>query len=200
MFAISGALSAGRKSLDLLGVLVIAALTAIGGGTIRDLLLDRHPIFWIEQPLHLLVIALAAGVTVLWTRRWNVPRHSLLIADALGLGLFAISGARIAEQLGLPWPSVILMGTITGTAGGALRDLLSADIPLVLRRDIYATAAIAGIAAYLVLARLGAPMPVPVLAGMFTVVGLRLAAIVWKLHLPVFTLREEPAPPAGGAS
>lgn len=190
MFAASGALSAGRKSLDVLGVLIIAALTAIGGGTIRDLLLDRHPIVWVQNPIYLLVIVLAVAVTMAWTRRRPAPFAALLIADALGLALFAISGARIAQQLGLPWPSVILMGTITGTAGGVLRDLLSAEIPLVLRRDIYVTAAIGGIAVYLVLTTLGAPSPVPSLVGAAAVVGLRLLAIVYDLHLPSFRLRD----------
>ena len=191
MFAASGALSAGRKSLDLLGVLVIAAITAIGGGTIRDLLLDRHPILWVQNPVYLLVIVVAVAVTMIWTRRRPAPFRALLIADALGLALFAISGARIAQQLGSPWPSVILMGTITGTAGGVLRDLLSAEIPLVLRRDIYVTAAIAGIAVYLTLAAVGLSSPVPSLAGAATVVGLRLLAIVYDLHLPSFRLRDE---------
>ena len=191
MFAASGALSAGRKSLDVLGVLIIAALTAIGGGTIRDLLLDRHPIVWVQNPIYLLVIVLAVAVTMLWTRRRPAPFAALLVADALGLALFAISGARIAQQLGLPWPSVILMGTITGTAGGVLRDLLSAEIPLVLRRDIYVTAAIGGIAVYLVLTALGAPSPVPSLVGAAAVVGLRLLAIVYDLHLPSFRLRDQ---------
>jgi uncharacterized membrane protein YeiH len=190
VFAASGALSAGRKSLDVLGVLIIAALTAIGGGTIRDLLLDRHPIFWVENPVYMLVIVIAVAVTLAWTRRRPAPRDALLIADALGLALFAISGARIAMRLGLPWPSVILMGTITGTAGGVLRDLLSAEIPLVLRRDIYVTAAIAGIAVYLGLAALGLPSPGPSLIGAATVVALRLAAIVYDLHLPSFKVSE----------
>lgn len=173
---------------------MIAALTAIGGGTVRDVLLDRHPIVWIQNPIYLAVIVVAVVATLAWTRSRPAPRNSLLIADALGLALFAISGARIAQQLGLPWPSIILMGTITGTAGGVLRDLLSAEIPLVLRRDIYVTAAIAGVALFLALEALGAPAPVPSLLGATTIVLLRVAAIVYDLHLPSFRLADRPDP------
>lgn len=189
VFAVSGALSAGRKSLDLLGVFVIAALTAVGGGTLRDVLLDRHPIFWLEDNTYLAVIAAAALLTVAWTRVRPPPRYGLLVADALGLALFTISGARIAQSLGLPWPSIMLMGATTGVAGGVLRDLLTGEIPLVLRRDIYATAAIVGVIVYLLLGSL--PSPWPSLAGMATIVGLRLLAIVWGLHLPRFYLRTD---------
>src|SRR5918998_745786 len=96
VFAVSGALAAGRKSLDLLGVLVIAVVTAIGGGTIRDLLLNRHPIFWIADPTYLVVICIAAALTIVYVRLRAPPGNSLLVADALGLALFTITGAQIA--------------------------------------------------------------------------------------------------------
>lgn len=186
VFAVSGALVAARKQFDLLGVAVIATVTAIGGGTIRDVLLDRHPVFWIRDPTYLPVILAAAALTLLWVRVRRPPRISLLVADALGLALFTISGAQIAEDRNLPGIIVVLMGTITGTAGGLLRDVLSAEVPLLLRQtDLYATAAIVGATAYLVLQAAGLePMPAA-LAGMATIAGLRLAAILWRLRLPV---------------
>lgn len=189
MFAVSGALAAGRKQLDLLGVIVLALVTAIGGGTIRDLLLGRHPIFWLSNAAYILVITAAALLTVAYAR-WRRPPHSaLLVADALGLALFSITGAQIAERTGLPAISGIVLGTITGSAGGIVRDILSAEIPLVLRRgNLYATAAIAGTATYFALERLGALRPIPALVGMLVIVGLRLAAILWGLQLPVFQL------------
>ena len=196
VFAISGALAAGRKQLDLLGVIVIAVVTAIGGGTLRDLLLDHHPVFWIEHPVYLEVILAAAFLTVLYAKFLHPPHKALLVADALGLALFSIGGAQIAEQDHLPGLIVILMGTITGTAGGVLRDVLLADIPVVLRRGrIYATAAIAGITAYLLLQRLGVEMSVAALAGMGLIAALRLAAIIWGLMLPIFSLSDRPADP-----
>src|SRR5688572_15341240 len=117
VFAASGALSAGRKRFDLLGVAVIATVTAIGGGTLRDVLLDRHPVFWIEDPTYLVVILSAALLTILYARFREPPRGSLQIADALGLAMFTIGGAQVAEQQGLAAILVVLMGTITGTAG-----------------------------------------------------------------------------------
>lgn len=188
VFAVSGALAAGRKSLDLLGVVVIATVTAIGGGTIRDLLLDRNPVFWIAEPLNLYLIFGAALITVAVARKWEPPERVLLVADALGLALFAIGGAQISEATGLRGIVVVIMGTLTGVAGGVLRDVLTAEIPLILRRGrIYATAAIAGCIVYLllqdVIGRSGAA-----LVGMACVATLRLSAIIWGLSLPVFSL------------
>lgn len=189
VFAVSGALVAGRKRLDLLGVVVIAAVTAIGGGTTRDLLLDRHPVFWLADPIHLYVILAAAALTIVYTRRFRPPERLLLIADALGLALFTISGAQIAERAGLAPIAVVLMGTLTGAAGGVIRDVLTAEIPMILRRgQIYATASIAGGAAYLALQRAGLDPGAAALVGMLVVAVLRGAAIIFKITLPVFTV------------
>lgn len=118
VFAVSGALAAGRLGLDLLGVLVLASLTAIGGGTLRDVLMNRHPVFWMARPTYLLVICAAALGTVLYVQVLPIPAHALLIADALGLALFALSGAQLAEAARLSPIIVVLMGTMTGVAGG----------------------------------------------------------------------------------
>ena len=193
VFAVSGALAASRRGLDLFGVVVIAAITAIGGGTLRDLLLDRHPIFWMVDSTYLAVTCAAALLTVVYVRYLPAPRRALLIADALGLALFAISGARIAEATGLGPVIVILMGTMTGVAGGILRDVLSAQVPLILQRDIYATAAVAGISVYLLLQSLGVPPPIPSATGMVLVVVLRLLAIKRGVHLPVVRPPQEPS-------
>lgn len=192
VFAVSGAIAAGRKQFDLLGVAVIAIVTAIGGGTIRDVLLNRHPVFWIKDPIYLLVILGAAALTIAYARFREPPRTSLLIADALGLALFTISGAQIAEARDLSGVIVVVMGTITGTAGGLLRDVLSAEVPLLLRQtDLYATAAIAGASAYLVLQAIGVGRLPAAAVGMAVVAGLRLASILWGLRLPVFLLPDE---------
>lgn len=129
VFAVSGALAAGGKRLDLLGVVVVATVTAIGGGTVRDLLLDRHPVFWVSDPSYLAVITGAALLTVVYVRWRPPPEESLAVADALGLAFFVISGAGIAHQLGLPATGVIVMGVLTGVAGGVIRDVLTAEIP-----------------------------------------------------------------------
>jgi uncharacterized membrane protein YeiH len=117
VFAVSGVLAAARSGLDLLGGFALAALTAIGGGTLRDVLLNRHPIFWIRDARYLLVILVAATLTMAYIAFFPPPGYGLLIADALGLALFAISGAQIAEAAGLSPLIVVLMGAMTGTAG-----------------------------------------------------------------------------------
>lgn len=184
VFAVSGVLVAAASGMDLLGGLALATLTAIGGGTLRDVLLDRHPVFWVRDARYLLVILLAAALTMLYLAFFPPPGHSFLIADALGLALFAISGAQIAEAAGLSPLVVVLMGTMTGTAGGMLRDVMSARVPLIFREDIYATAAIAGIVVYLILQKLGVSRSVAVSVGVLVILLMRLLAVVWGVHLP----------------
>jgi uncharacterized membrane protein YeiH len=192
VFAASGALAAGRKGFDLIGVVVISAVTAIGGGTLRDVLLNRHPIFWIADPLQLVVILAAAALTLVYVRFQKPPWTALLVADALGLALFSISGARIAEERGLPGLIVVIMGTMTGSAGGVLRDILSGEVPILLRQsELYATASVAGITVYLLSARAGLAPTAAALFGMAVVAAIRFAAILWRLRLPVFQVPEE---------
>jgi uncharacterized membrane protein YeiH len=191
VFAVSGALAAGRKRLDLLGVFVLAAVTAIGGGTVRDLLLDRQPIVWLTDTTYLGVIVAAVAVTFAYVRWRRPPLASLLVADALGLALFSVAGAQIAETAGLPAVSVVVLGTMTGVGGGVIRDVLSAEVPFVLRRgNLYASAVILGIAAYLLLESVGVPRQTASLTGMALIAALRLAAIRWELELPVFEVEE----------
>lgn len=187
VFAVSGALAAGRKNLDLLGVIVIATVTAIGGGTLRDLLLGRQ-VFWTEHSSYLDVILVAALATFGTARRWPPPERALAVADALGLAFFAIAGAQIAENLERSAIVVVVMGTITGVAGGMMRDVLSAEIPMILRKgQLYATAAIAGTILYLLLETV-IDRTTAALIGMACIAAMRFAAIAWNLSLPVFSL------------
>ncbi|RDS80292.1 trimeric intracellular cation channel family protein [Dyella psychrodurans] len=184
VFAVSGVLAASRSGLDLLGGFALAALTAIGGGTLRDVLLNRHPIFWIRDARYLLVILIAAALTMIYIVFLPPPGNSLLMADALGLALFAISGAQIAESAGLSPLIVVLMGAMTGTAGGMLRDVMSARVPLIFTQDLYATAAIAGIVVYLLLQKLSTPRSLAVGVGVVVILGVRVMAVVFGMHLP----------------
>lgn len=186
VFAASGALAARFRELDIFGVIVVAAITAIGGGTLRDLLLNRHPIFWVTDVWYMVVSSGSALATVAYVRIRPPPGATLLVADAFGLALFALSGAKLAQAAQCPPLIVVLMGTITGVTGGILRDVITGQVPLILRREIYATAAIAGIVSYLALQALGLPHPYAFGAGMTLVVILRLVAIRWGLHLPVY--------------
>lgn len=186
VFAASGALAAIAAHLDLLGIVVLASITAVGGGTLRDVLLNRHPIFWIKDAKPLVVILASTLITLAWVQAFPVPTHALLIADALGLALFALSGAQVAEACGCRTLVVLLMGTLTGAGGGLLRDVLTAKVPLILRQDIYASAAIAGIAVYLILkhAKLAPRWAFGI--GLLTTATVRLLAIYLGLRLPSF--------------
>ena len=190
VFAVSGVLAARNRGLDLLGVIVIAAITAIGGGTLRDVLLNRYPIFWISDAQYVTVIIASALLTVAYVRVRPPPGKALLVADAVGLALFALSGAQVAEAAQCPAIIVVLMGTMTGVAGGVLRDVITAQVPLILRRDIYATAAIVGVALYLLLQAFGLRRSAAFGAGMAMVIALRLLAIHWRLQLPIFRMPE----------
>jgi uncharacterized membrane protein YeiH len=157
-------------------------------------LLDRHPTFWIEDTTYLWVILAATLVTIGYVRFWIATRRALLVADALGLAFFTIAGVQIAEQVGVPDLIAVLMGIITGVAGGVLRDVLTAQIPLVLRPGrLYATAAIAGAATYVLLVHWGMSRDVAALFGMAIIAGIRLAAILWRIELPVVRVPEEDA-------
>jgi uncharacterized membrane protein YeiH len=191
VFAISGALTAGRKSMDLFGVVVVVVITAIGGGTVRDVLLNDRPVFWIEDPTYLIVILAAAAATLLYARFRRPPRASLLVADAFGLAVFTFIGAQTAYAAGVSDLIVVLMGTITGVAGGVMRDVLCAEVPLILRHEVYATAAIAGATVYVVLEEIGAGGPIVAVLPVTTVFLLRLAAIRFDLHVPRFDTEED---------
>ncbi len=195
VFAVSGVLAAGRKHLDWFGVLVIATVTALGGGTLRDLLIDRHPVFWMADTGYLWTIFAATLLTLLIVRFRELPLRALLIADALGLALFAISGARIAETAGYGGIVVVILGTMTGVAGGVFRDMLLAEIPLLLRDgEIYATAAIAGIVVYLILQMTGFDRLTAGYAGMAAIVVIRFAAIFFSLRVPALRLGDSKKP------
>ncbi|MEO6327231.1 MAG: trimeric intracellular cation channel family protein [Thermoanaerobaculia bacterium] len=192
VFAVSGALAAGRKKLDLFGALVIAVVTAIGGGTLRDLLLGRLPVFWVRDAIYLPIILGATIFTVLYTRFRSPPVRMLLVADALGLSLFAISGAEIAQEVTRSAMVIILMGVISGVAGGVVRDVLCAEIPLILRSGrLYATAALGGTSVFYVVQGLGAPHRLAAGLGMLTVLTLRMASIFFGLTLPVYEVRHD---------
>jgi uncharacterized membrane protein YeiH len=148
-FAVSGALRARQEGMDLFGVLVVAAVTAIGGGTVRDVLLGE-PVYWLSDVTYLYVIAAAAVCTLVYTRFRRPPHGALLVADAFGLAVFAVLGARAGLEAGFSPLVAVIMGAITGVVGGAVRDVLFRETSLILRREIYATAAIAGATTYVV--------------------------------------------------
>ena len=189
VFAITGALMAGRKSMDLFGVLVIAIVTALGGGTLRDVILDNHPVSWIRNDTYILVASLAAIGTVLWVRLTKpIHERSLLIADAFGLAVFTVIGTEVALQHNVPYSTAVIMGVMTGVAGGVMRDVICNEIPLIFKKEIYATACILGSLVFIALRELHTPHWLDTGVAMLTVLAVRLAAIHWHLGLPQFHL------------
>ncbi len=187
VFALSGVILACRSRMDPFGMLVLAAVTGIGGGTVRDLVLGVRPVFWVGDPAYLWVILATVGLSILGFHYIHrLSRVFLPVADAFGLALFTVIGTHKALTLDSPGVVAVLMGLLTGVAGGMMRDVLARRVPMVLRQEIYATAAIAGGVVLVGLEALGAPFLVNVAASLSTTLGLRLAAIHWRLALPVF--------------
>jgi uncharacterized membrane protein YeiH len=188
-FAVSGALTAGRKGMDLFGVLVVAAVTAIGGGTVRDVLLDR-PVFWLTDTAYLYVIAAAAVCTLVYARFRRPPHAALLVADAFGLAVFAVLGVRAGLGAGASPLVAVIMGAITGVVGGAVRDVLCGEAPMILRREIYASAAIAGATTYVVLSALMGQGAITLTVAIAVTLLLRLSAVRLDLNLPTWRPKE----------
>lgn len=186
VFAISGVASARRAGMDLFGLLVIAVITAIGGGTLRDLLLGRLPVFWVEDAAYLAVIGGTVLATLVYVRWWSPPRQFLHLADTGGLALFTISGTQLATAQGIGWHAAIVMGMLSGCAGGLLRDLLCGEVPYLLRREVYATAALAGAGLYLALLWVGLSEQPAALLAMAAIAAIRLVTRWRNWHLPAF--------------
>jgi uncharacterized membrane protein YeiH len=186
VFAISGTLAAWRKQMDGFGVIVLATVTAIGGGTLRDLILDS-PVIWLSNNSYFLAIFIAAGLTILAVRnRLVIPNNTLQIADAIGLAFFVIMGTQKALDHGTSGFVAIMMGTMSGVCGGMIRDVLCREIPMVFRGELYAITCIFGGLVYVQLLGFGLAQMSAMLIGMVALLTLRLAAIRWHLTIPVF--------------
>ncbi|WP_233256158.1 trimeric intracellular cation channel family protein [Falsiroseomonas bella] len=188
-FAASGALVASRKQMDAVGFMLIACVTGFGGGTLRDLLLGRTPLFWLARP-ELLAIAAGAALIVFFTAHLVESRfRALLWVDAVGMALYAVVGAEIALIAGAdPWAAVLL-GVITATAGGIVRDVICNELPLILRREIYITAAAAAAVTYVALRLAPLPRDVALVSGILIGFAIRAAAIVKGWSLPAYKSR-----------
>ncbi len=186
VFAITGALVASRKEMDLVGFVFLGVVTGVGGGTVRDMALGQTPVFWVKEPAYLL-ICVAASVLVFFAAHIPWSRLRVLIwLDAVGLALFAVLGAEKA----LPFGPVVAatMGVVTAVMGGMIRDILGGESPVILRREIYATAALLGAVVFL-LATLALPRDFALLAGFLAGLGLRGLALRQGWSLPPFRAR-----------
>jgi len=187
IFALTGALVASRAQLDLVGFAFIACLTAVGGGTVRDLLLDRHPIFWVGQPDYI-IIACAAALVVFFTAHLVESRYSWLVwLDSFALSIAVAAGTGAAMELGHPGVIVVLMGITTGCLGGLMRDVVCNEVPLVLKQgELYVSCALAGALTAVLTAQLGLDT-LPAL-GLCALVcwALRAGSLVFGWQLPVY--------------
>lgn len=186
-FASSGFIEARRKEMDLIGVFTVAFITAFGGGTLRDILLDRRPLFWVQhQEYTLLIFVLALIVLPLSHHlRSASAERAINFADALGLGLFSAAGASIALEMHMPIFICAMMGVITAIFGGVLRDVICNEIPLVFRRgQLYATCAFIGVWVFLILDMADVHQTIALIASTLVTTILRLLAVRFNLRLP----------------
>ena len=185
-FALSGLLEARRRDMDLVGLFVVALVAAFGGGTLRDLLLDRSPLFWIEHASYAIAILGLSTLFALLPATGRLPPAVLLVADALGLGLFSVAGAGYALEAGTSLFIAALMGTITGTFGGVIRDVLCNELPSLFKQTpLYATCAFVGCYVYFLLTHLALPGDLAVWITTLGITAFRLAAVRWNWVLPV---------------
>lgn len=186
-FAVSGAIAAARKDMDIYGMFVLAVVTAVGGGTMRDVLIGRIPPFVFNDFAYLGISLLAVLLVFFSLKRVERTAPILVVMDAIGLGVFTVIGVSVAMEYGMSWYGSILMGVMTGTAGGMVRDVLRGEVPFVLSREVYASACIAGGAIYWALEMAGLNHTVNTVVAAVLVTGLRLLSLArgWQLPKPI---------------
>jgi len=190
-FAVSGALAASRKRMDIFGFCVLALMPAVGGGTIRDIVIDRVPVFWVSDNRYLAVAIIAALVVFFAPYRGPGSRQRLLVwADALGLALFAALGTEICLQHNTGPLVAVMLGVTTAVTGGMIRDVICNEIPLILSREIYATAAFVSSLAYVVADRMALGDTASLTIGVLTGLAVRGLAIIYDWSLPSFGSRK----------
>lgn len=191
VFAMTGALVASRKQMDIVGFALMGSVTGIGGGTIRDVLLGITPVFWVQKPAYLITCLVVSCATFFGAGFMQSRYKYLLWLDAVGLALFAVTGASTALAHGAGTTIAIAMGVATATFGGIIRDILGGESPIILSREIYITAALLGAGSYVGLVRLGTSQDMAIIAGFLTALALRSAALAWQLSLPRYRPRTD---------
>ena len=197
VFAITGALVASRKEMDIFGFALLATVTGIGGGTIRDLLLGATPVFWVKEPGYIAVCVITS-IVVYFTAHIPESRYRLLLwFDAIGLALFAVLATERTFDLGHGPIIAVVMGIISATFGGIARDVLGGEVPLLLRKDVYVTAALVAALTFIAAEAIGLPRATVVLLAMTAGFAVRALALIYNWSLPAF--RGRPGRPQGGA-
>ncbi|WP_010196920.1 trimeric intracellular cation channel family protein [Psychrobacter sp. PAMC 21119] len=188
--AMTGALSAGRQNMDWFGVMLIASVTAIGGGSVRDILLGNYPLTWVEHPEYLLIVCVAGLITT-WLARWVVKFNGVFMRlDALGLAAFSIIGCQVGLNMGLHYGVCVVAAIVTGVFGGLLRDLICRQTPLVLHHELYASVSLIVACLYLTLEHFTVSGNISIIVSLVAGYLIRMAAVRAKWRLPVFHLLE----------
>jgi uncharacterized membrane protein YeiH len=189
--AMTGALSAGRRSMDWFGVIIIACVTALGGGSVRDVLLGHYPLTWVKHPEYLVLTCAAALFTIFIAKWMRQLRSIFLLLDALGLIGFTIIGCQIAMHMGHGFVVSAVAGVLTGVSGGILRDILCNDVPLVFRRELYASVAFVAVIFYWVCATLNFSQEVTIISTLIFGFSLSCIAIYFGLEMPKFIYKDD---------
>lgn len=189
--AMTAALAAGRRDMDWIGVCIIACITSLGGGSVRDVLLGHYPLTWVAHPEYLWITAVAALITAVIAPVMQRLRRLFLLLDALGLVVFTVIGCQIALAMKLPITIVLVSGMITGCAGGVLRDILCNDIPLLLRKELYASVSVVTGALYLAAEYYNLPSNAAMIGPMVIGLTFRMLALQFNWQMPKFVYRDE---------
>jgi uncharacterized membrane protein YeiH len=184
VFAISGMLAAANKKFDIFGATVIAFVTAVGGGTVRDVLIGAQPVGWMKDLNYLAVIVLAVPVSYFFRPFIQKLRKTMFLFDTIGIGLFTILGLQKTLDMELHYVVAVMMGTVSAVFGGVIRDLLSNEVPLIFRKEIYATACILGGTIYLTLTVFGVEYHISVISTVVFIIVLRILAVRKHWSLP----------------
>lgn len=187
---VTGALAAGRERMDLFGVIMVALVTALGGGSIRDVLLGNYPLVWVRDPEYVVLVVVAAIITVSVAGLMKYFRQLFLVLDALGLAVFSILGAQLALRMELGVVIAVVAAVVTGVAGGIMRDLLCDRIPLVFREELYASVSVIAALLFVGLLHLGVAEHVTTIVTIVVALTLRLLAMQFHWRLPIFEYRE----------
>ncbi len=190
-FAISGVITATKKRMDLFGILIIATVTSVGGGTLRDLLIGKSPVSWLLNTTFVYTIMATTLVGVIFRKQLRYVRKSLFLFDTIGIALYTVTGTQIGLIIELNPVICVALGTITACFGGVIRDILCNEIPVIFRKEIYASACILGGVVYLGLMHFNVSQGISTVIAGLTVITIRTLAVVYELQLPSIYGKEE---------